>query len=80
MPDLRWHPVVTMLQLALDMAMATTTPIGYGHVYAPEHYVDAWIEVLGIEGWTPDDILRLKQHLSTVDKAAAMEAYQNRGG
>ncbi len=31
-PDLRWFPVVTMLQLLLDMAMGTTTPIGHGHV------------------------------------------------
>lgn len=44
-PALRWFPVVTMLQLAFDMAVATTAPIGYGHVYAPEDYIDAWIEV-----------------------------------
>jgi uncharacterized membrane protein len=79
-PELRWYPVVTMLQLALDMAVATTTPIGYGHVYAPEHYVNAWIEVLGIEGWTPDDIARLKRHLATEEKAALLETYEDRGG
>ncbi|MCC3263125.1 alpha/beta-hydrolase family protein, partial [Paenibacillus polymyxa] len=33
-PELRWYPVVTMLQLALDMAVGTATPMGYGHVYA----------------------------------------------
>ena len=63
-PDLRWYPVVTMLQLALDMAMATTTPIGYGHVYAPEHYVDAWITVSDVQGWSPDQIARLKRYLA----------------
>ena len=33
-PELRWYPVVTMLQIAVDMAVATGTPFGYGHVYA----------------------------------------------
>ena len=61
-PDLRWYPVVTFLQLTLDIAMATTAPMGYGHVFAAEHYIDAWMEVADIQGWSPDDIARLKQH------------------
>jgi uncharacterized membrane protein len=64
-PQLRWYPVVTFLQLALDMAMATTSPMGYGHVYAPAHYIDAWIEVTDVQGWTPEEVLRLKQHFET---------------
>jgi uncharacterized membrane protein len=35
-PRLRWYPVATLLQLTLAMLMATTAPIGYGHVYAPK--------------------------------------------
>ncbi|QKC98215.1 alpha/beta hydrolase [Mesorhizobium sp. NZP2298] len=63
-PQLRWYPVVTMLQLALDMGMATSTPMGYGHVYAPEHYVDAWLAVTDPKGWTPERIEQLKRHLA----------------
>ncbi|BCG93470.1 alpha/beta hydrolase [Mesorhizobium sp. 131-2-1] len=63
-PELRWHPVVTFLQLTLDMAMATTTPIGHGHVYAPADYIDAWIEVTNVQGWSLQQIARLKQHLA----------------
>ena len=63
-PQLRWYPVVTFLQLALDMAMATTAPMGYGHVYAPEHYTDGWSAVTGVRDWSPRDIARLKQHLA----------------
>ena len=63
-PQLRWYPVVTLLQLALDMLMATTAPIGHGHVYAPAHYIDAWMEVTDVRGWSPQEIMRLKQHLS----------------
>ncbi|HET8728159.1 MAG TPA: alpha/beta-hydrolase family protein [Alphaproteobacteria bacterium] len=59
-PELRWYPVVTLLQLVLDMAMATTAPMGHGHVYAPEHYVDAWVEVTDVRGWSAEEIARLK--------------------
>lgn len=59
-PDLRWFPVVTMFQLLADMAMGTTTPIGYGHVYAPEHYIDAWMQVVDPPGVTTEDAARLK--------------------
>ncbi len=62
-PELRWYPVVTFLQLVLDVAMATTSPMGYGHVYAPEHYVDAWMEVTDVQGWTPEEVARLKELL-----------------
>ncbi|MFK4823456.1 alpha/beta hydrolase [Paenochrobactrum sp. BZR 588] len=58
--EFRWYPVVTFLQLALDLAMATTTPMGYGHVYAGEHYIDAWREVLDLQDWSLDDLNRLK--------------------
>jgi uncharacterized membrane protein len=57
--SLRWVPIVTLLQLTLDVAMATTTPMGHGHVYAPEHYIDGWVEVMGID-WPQDEIDRLK--------------------
>ncbi len=63
-PQLRWYPVVTFLQLAMDKFMATSAPIGYGHVYAAAHYIDAWIEVSDVRGWSPEEIMRLKQHLS----------------
>ena len=61
--ELRWYPIVTMLQLALDMAVATNTPMGFGHVYAPEHYVDAWVAVLDVRGWSDDALAKLKDFL-----------------
>ena len=84
-PELRWYPVVTMLQLGLDMAMATTTPMGYGHVFAPEHYLDAWIAISDAGAWSPDQIAELKRYLA--QKAASSRtavgeesAGANRGG
>lgn len=84
-PDLRWYPLVTMLQLAVDMTVATGTPMGYGHVYAPEHYVDAWVAVTGIATWSPDALAQLKQHLAAVARQppprdTSEAPYDNRGG
>ncbi|HEX2442867.1 MAG TPA: alpha/beta-hydrolase family protein, partial [Vicinamibacterales bacterium] len=85
-PELRWYPIVTMLQLALDMLMANQTPIGYGHVFAPAHYVDAWLTLMEVQGWPPDRIAGLKAHLSRAAAAAIAapdddeDAYANRGG
>ena len=83
-PELRWYPLVTMLQLAVDMAVAAGTPIGHGHVYAPQHYVDAWLAVTGIDGWTPDQLALLKAHLAEragMNESADDEAEQSsRGG
>lgn len=61
-PELRWHPVVTALQLGVDAAVATETPVGYGHVFAAQHYIDAWLEVTGLRDWAPADIARLKRN------------------
>lgn len=63
-PQLRWYPMVTFLQLALDMALATTAPLGHGHLYAPEHYIDAWMAVTDPQGWPPAEIERLKAALA----------------
>ncbi|QRM56212.1 alpha/beta-hydrolase family protein [Sinorhizobium sp. BG8] len=59
-PQFKWYPVVTFLQLGLDLAMSTTSPMGFGHVFAGEHYIDGWVAVLGIEGWSAENIARLK--------------------
>ena len=62
-PQLRWYPIVTFLQLAVDMMIATTAPIGHGHVYAPGNYIDAWAQVTAA-GWPQAEIERLKSHLA----------------
>jgi uncharacterized membrane protein len=64
-PALRWYPIVSMMQSALDMLFANKAPMGYGHVYAPAHYIDAWIQVTGIQDWPAGDIARLKHKLDT---------------
>ena len=59
-PKFRWYPLITFLQLTVDMAIATTSPMGYGHIFAPEHYIDAWIAVTDPPDLRPNDVARLK--------------------
>ncbi|WP_099865860.1 alpha/beta hydrolase [Pararhizobium haloflavum] len=59
--DFRWFPVVTFLQLALDMANAVKTPVGYGHRYGAADYIDAWIALTEPEGWSAEEISELKE-------------------
>ncbi|WP_201455739.1 alpha/beta hydrolase [Tropicimonas marinistellae] len=59
-PEMRWYPVVTFLQLGLDMAIGLLVPMGFGHLFAPEHYIDGWIAVTDPQGWNAEDIDRLK--------------------
>ena len=65
-PDLRWFPVVTMLQLAADMVVGTAPP-GFGHEYAAADYIDAWWALTEAPGWTETDISRLKQYFAHRD-------------
>jgi uncharacterized membrane protein len=62
-PRFRWVPVVTQLQLGVDLMTSTLTPTGFGHVYAAEHYVDGWVAVTQPEGWDAAGLARLKAEL-----------------
>ncbi|HQX52083.1 MAG TPA: alpha/beta-hydrolase family protein [Planctomycetaceae bacterium] len=63
-PHLTWYPIVTSLQIAFDLPMATSVPMGYGHNYAPEHYINAWLAVTAPEDWNNNDTPRLKELFS----------------
>ena len=54
-PYLTWYPVITFLQVAFDLPMATSVPHGYGHNIAASSYIDAWTEVTG-PPWSTDQI------------------------
>ncbi|WIY53450.1 alpha/beta-hydrolase family protein [Devosia sp. YIM 151766] len=68
-PALNWYPMVTFLQLALDTALSQTAPVGYGHVYSPHDYIDAWYEVTQPPGWTRDQLEALKRAIDPDDYA-----------
>ncbi len=60
-PYLTWFPLVTFLKIAFDLPMALTVPEGYGHNFAPTHYIDAWVSVTGLENWQESDTKRLAE-------------------
>ncbi|REL38396.1 hypothetical protein DYD21_00105 [Rhodohalobacter sp. SW132] len=59
--QLRWFPVVTMVQLAVDMLLGTE-PTGYGHEYAAEHYFDSWYALTEPEGWSREELEELRRY------------------
>ncbi|WP_240758225.1 type III secretion system chaperone [Palleronia sediminis] len=59
---LRFMPIVTQFQLALDMALAFGAPPGHGHAYYAQDYIAPWVEVTAPENWTEADTARLKVH------------------
>ena len=61
-PYLEWYPIVTFLQVACDMPMGGTVPHGYGHLFTPASYIDAWIAVTDPPDWNPAKTERLKRH------------------
>jgi uncharacterized membrane protein len=68
-PALNWYPLVTFLQLALDTALSQTAPVGYGHVYSPRDYIDAWYEVTQPPGWSRAELEALKLAIDPEDYA-----------
>lgn len=79
-PQMRWYPVVSTMQLVLDMMLADNAPMGYGHVFAPSHYVAAWRQVAGIEDWSPQDLARLSRTLDARRAAQIARDEEEAGG
>ncbi len=63
----RWLPVVTFLQLGIDIMTAVKPPDGFGHSYAFASYVDAWAELLEPEGWDAEALAALKREAPVPD-------------
>jgi len=61
LPSFTWYPLITMLQLVIDMLVGAEVPKGFGHVFAAEHYIDAWVELTEPQAWQAEDTDRLKQ-------------------
>ncbi|NNK58014.1 MAG: hypothetical protein HKP44_11965 [Desulfofustis sp.] len=59
--NLRWYPLITMLQIAVDMLIAAEVPEGFGHVFAAEHYINAWVALTEPDNWQEGDTEQLKE-------------------
>ncbi|WP_299588245.1 alpha/beta-hydrolase family protein [uncultured Microbulbifer sp.] len=66
-PDLRWFPVVTMLQLLADFYVGDT-PQDFGHRYTPAGYTLAWVALTEPPDWSEAELQRLQAKLKTLSK------------
>jgi uncharacterized membrane protein len=51
-------PVVTGVQIGLDLLQSRDVPAGYGHVFGPSH-AEAWALIAPPQGWSSEDTTRL---------------------
>ena len=51
-PGFRWLPIVTVLQLGVDIMTAIKPPDGFGHSYDFTSYARAWAMLLDLPNWT----------------------------
>ena len=51
-------PIVTCVQIGLDLLQSTGVPPGHGHVFGPAH-AEAWALIAPPRGWSPGDTARL---------------------
>lgn len=63
-PDVQWLPVVSFLQLGVDMMTAIKPPRGYGHRYSFASYARAWAMLLERPDWTDEALEALANHVS----------------
>ena len=66
---MQWQPIVTMWQVAGDLAVAGNVPRGHGHLYKSAEYLDGWIGISQPDGWTDMDTAELVEFLDAKDAA-----------
>jgi len=62
--EMGWAPVVTMLQVAIDLTAADSVPTGYGHRYSTDQFAGAWAGVIGDDAWGPERTASLAQFIA----------------
>lgn len=62
LPEVRWLPVVTFLQVSADLAVAINVPSGHGHHYTQD-VANGWAAVLPPPDWTPEKTEQLRHRL-----------------
>lgn len=59
-PSMRWYPIVTFLQVAVDQFFGTTVPVGQGHNYS-NIMVSAWASVVQPPDWNQEKSIELQR-------------------
>lgn len=65
-PSMRWYPIVTFWQVAADIMVGTSPPVGHGHNY--EDLIPfGWATVTAPEGWTFEDTQRVAEAVAEMN-------------
>jgi uncharacterized membrane protein len=63
---MRYYPVVTFWQTAVDLVFSNGVPPGHGHKYGP-NVVDGWATIAPPPGWTSQDTAALREIIAAVE-------------
>jgi uncharacterized membrane protein len=66
---MQWRGIVTMWQVAADLAVAGNVPRGHGHLYQSGEYLDGWVGISRPAGWTDENTSELADLLNAIDAA-----------
>ena len=66
-PGFHWLPIVTVLQLGVDIMIAVKPPEGFGHSYDFSSYARAWAMLLDLPDWTDARIDTLAMEHAALD-------------
>ncbi len=62
--DFRWVPIVTMWQMAADVAAGGSVPDGFGHNYSVLSNLDAWVALTNPPDWSQTKADAYKEYFS----------------
>ncbi len=63
-PRMGWFPLVSMVQVLLDLPSAGSVPMGYGHLYSGPANERAWVAITDPPGWDDASLQRLATALA----------------
>ena len=58
-----WFPLVTMVQVLLDLPGAGNVPMGYGHLYSATANMNAWAAITAPPEWSDERAAALSSAL-----------------
>lgn len=67
-----WFPVITGLQVTVDMLMGESVPARHGHNYG-DVVVDGWRAVTGDAALTPDALAAVRAEIASYPYAEATD-------
>ncbi|HET7760924.1 MAG TPA: alpha/beta-hydrolase family protein [Phycicoccus sp.] len=62
-PRMGWFPIVTMVQVLLDLPGAGNVPMGYGHLYSATAHLTAWAAITDPPNWSAERAATLSRVL-----------------